>query len=210
MSDVQCPATVLVMRHGDARYPTKGLLTDDPGVLSELGEQQARAAGAALRDDPGVRIAAVYSSTLHRAVQTAELAASVLGVPHRALDGLQELGVGRMAGTAFRDPQVQSVFQAWADGELDLGFPGAETAREGLTRCREALESIADLHRGEGVLVVSHGALMAISLPRLPSPVRQDLLARRFIPNAAPARLRTDADGWVVDDWPGTANPDDV
>ena len=62
---------------GTARPTTRPtLVTDDGGSLSAAGRGQARALGERLR---GERIARVWCSPLSRAVQTAEIAAGVLG-----------------------------------------------------------------------------------------------------------------------------------
>ena len=42
MSDLQCPATLLVARHGDADYPHAKVLSDDGGWLTETGVAQVR------------------------------------------------------------------------------------------------------------------------------------------------------------------------
>ena len=94
MSDLQCPTRVFVARHGEAEYETD-LVCDDGGSLTALGRQQARELGASLS---GERIARVWTSSLSRAVQTAEIAAGVLGVDVVVREGLREYGVGDLAG----------------------------------------------------------------------------------------------------------------
>ena len=91
MSDLQCPARVFLARHGEAEYETE-LLMDHGGSLTTTGRAQARELGEKLRSE---RIAHVYSSTMSRAVQTAELAAGVLGVEVTVREGLVELGARR-------------------------------------------------------------------------------------------------------------------
>jgi broad specificity phosphatase PhoE len=73
---LQCPARIFLARHGEAAYETD-LVTEDGGSLTALGRRQARDLGERLRSE---RIARVWCSPLSRAVQTAELAAGVLGV----------------------------------------------------------------------------------------------------------------------------------
>jgi 2,3-bisphosphoglycerate-dependent phosphoglycerate mutase len=41
MSDLQCPATLLIARHGDADYAVDGVLSDDGGRLTGNGSEQA-------------------------------------------------------------------------------------------------------------------------------------------------------------------------
>ncbi|MEO8555481.1 MAG: histidine phosphatase family protein [Actinomycetota bacterium] len=79
MSDLQCPATLLIARHGDA-------------VQVRVLVEQVRSR----------RVAAVYSSRMQRAVESADLAASQLGLQPIAVDGLQELAVGELAGAVLK------------------------------------------------------------------------------------------------------------
>lgn len=207
VSDLQCAATLLVSRHGDAQYARPGHLSDDGGWLSDLGREQVTALATSLL---GQRVAAVWSSTMRRAVESAELAADLLGVPVRTLEGLQEFSVGDLAGLSFHDSRAQAVFDRWLAGDLDAGCPGGEDGHTLLARYRDAVETIADLHRGERVLVFSHGGVMSLVIPRLSINRRADLAAQRFLPNCVPAELAVDADGWVVRSWPGSTDPDVV
>src|SRR4051794_537580 len=108
MSDLFCAATVIVARHGEAEYERPGVASDAGGSLTQLGRDQARRLGESLRDK---RIAAVWCSDMARAVQTAEIAAGVLGVPVRVRAGLREFAVGRLAGHPISDLDV--VYKQW-------------------------------------------------------------------------------------------------
>jgi probable phosphoglycerate mutase len=99
MSDLQCPATLLIACHGEARYATDGTGSDDGGGLTERGRGQVRHLVEQVR---ARRIADVYSSTMVQAVQSAELASSGLGVRRIATAGLQELSVGENGDAAAR------------------------------------------------------------------------------------------------------------
>ena len=203
MSDLQCPATVLVARHGDADYPHARVLSDDGGWLTETGVEQVRALAASLADR---KVAAVYSSHLQRAVESATVAAEALGVDTRVVAGLEEFSVGLLAGRDHDDPELLGVFEAWKAGHLGTFIPGGESGQQALDRYRGALQEIADLHRGETVLVFSHGGVMSFCLPRLGDNVRDDLAAQMFLPNCAVAELSIDADGVRVLSWPGSAD----
>ena len=201
MSDLFCPATLLVARHADAEYGHPHRLSDEGGWLTDKGREQARTLAEALR---APRVARVFTSTMQRAVESGAVAAEVLGVSVVELDGLQEFSVGALAGREFDDPELASVYKAWRHGDLGRFIPGGETGEEVVARYREALQEIADLHRGETVLVFSHGGVMSFVLPRIATPVRADLVEREFLPNCDPAELEVDADGYRVLSWPGT------
>lgn len=203
MSDLQCPATLLIARHGDAKYAVDGVLSDDGGWLTDLGRAQVGELAETLRSR---RIAAVYSSRMARAVESGQLAASKLGAKPFAVDGLQEFSVGELAGVSYQDPRAQQVFDAWLHGDLAVGCPGAEDGHAVVERFAKALEVIADTHRGETVLVFTHGGAMSLVIPRLSDNARNDLAAQRFLPNCVPAEVEVDADGWRILFWPGTTD----
>ncbi len=198
---LHCPATLFVARHGDATYAHSHVMSDDGGWLSELGRRQVVSCAEGLRSE---RVAAVYGSPLERAAESAGRAAEVLDVGHQVLPGLEEIRVGERAGQPWTDPLMQSVYAAWFAGELDVRVPGAESGREVLARVTEALQLIADQHRGEQVLVFTHGGVMSFVLPRIARNVRDDLAYRKFLPNAVPARVEGGDDGWAVLTWPGS------
>ena len=203
MSDLHCAATLLVARHGDADYPHARVLSDDGGWLTDKGKAQVRDLAESVS---GRRVAAVYTSGLQRAVESGVLAADVLGVASRVVRGLEEFSVGALAGRAHDDPELEGVFEAWKAGHLGTFIPGGESGEEVLDRYRGALEEIADLHRGETVLVFSHGGVMSFALPRMGRNVRSDLAAQMFLPNCGVAEIAIDADDVSIVSWPGSAD----
>ena len=187
MSDLQCPARLLLARHGQAEYESE-LLMDHGGTLTKQGRGQARALGERLRSE---NVAHVYASTLSRAVQTAELAAGVLGVDVTVREGLVEVGVGELIGQPAGSGVYLPLLDKWVAGEVDARFPGGEAGAEIAERVALVLDDLADRHRGETVLVVSHGGAILATLA---------VLARRRgtsqIGNCWYAALERDADGW--------------
>jgi probable phosphoglycerate mutase len=118
------------------------------------------------------RIAGVYSSTMDQGVRSAELAASALGVPSVVADGLQE----------FR--------------------PGGEDGRAVVERFTEAIDQIADTHRGETVLVFTHRRVMSSVIPRVAVNMRNDLASQHLLSSCVAAEVHVDADGWRMVPWP--------
>ncbi len=196
-----------VARHGAAEYPSgDDILSDHGGRLSETGRAQVAALAESLGQS---RIAAVRTSAMGRAVESGDVAAAALGVGTAIVAGLEEWRVGDLAGRSIDDPAAQEVYDAWLAGDLDARIPGAESGREILARYREALEEIADLHRGENVLVFSHGGVMSFVLPRLADNLADDQARGEVLPNAVPVILEAGDDGWFVRSWPGRAATSD-
>ena len=90
MSPLHCAATLLLARHAEAEQAGEPA-ADGGGSLTATGHRQARALGKELA---GRRVAWVYASPLAPALQTAEIAAAVLGVQVTVCSGLRELAAG--------------------------------------------------------------------------------------------------------------------
>jgi broad specificity phosphatase PhoE len=179
---------VFLARHGEAEYETP-LFMDHGGSLTARGRAQARELGEAVR---GERIAHVYCSTISRAVQTAELAAAELGVGVTVREGLVELALGEALGLPADSGFFDETLDAWVAGDVEARAGGSETATEIATRVRRVLDDLADRHRGEAVLVVSHGGTVVATLAVLAfEPGRTSR-----VPNCGYAVLEGDADGW--------------
>jgi probable phosphoglycerate mutase len=201
MSSLHCPARVLVARHGEAEYETD-LVSDDGGSLTSLGRKQARDLGERLA---GERIARVWTSSLSRAVQTAEIVAAALGVDVVVREGLREYAVGALAGSgAHEAAYFERVFRQWAAGDDSAEIAGGERIVETVARVQGVLEEIADEHRGEAVLVISHGGAILATLPQLAGLPRTTGVGVSF-PNCGVMELEADADGWRLTSWDGQA-----
>lgn len=200
MSDLFCPATVIVARHAEAEYESV-LAYDAGGSLTGVGRAQAVALGKSLRDR---RIAAIWCSDMARAVQTAEIAAGVLGVAVRVRSGLREFAIGEYAGRPFSVDLMAPVMRAWERGERGIGCPGAETGADVTARVCAELEQVADQYRGETVLVVMHGGAMMVALPQLATNLPPGFVTGKSTADCGTSELVVDADGWVMRSWNST------
>lgn len=188
-------------RHGEAMYADPTVLSDEGGWLTDLGKDQAGDLGERLRDE---RVAAVYTSRLSRAQETGAIVGDRLRLTPVVVDGVQEFAVGSLAGKPAGDRDSRETFLAWIQGDLDRRWPGAETGTEVVARFADAVDTLADRHRGETVVVVSHGGVMTVGIPNTATNTPQELSRRADIPNCGVAELEVDADGWrLVGDWPG-------
>lgn len=203
MSDPQCPATILVVRHGESEGNVgRRLASVVPGEpLTERGRAQAAALAERLRQR---KVAYVYTSPLRRARQTADILAEAAGVGTATLDGLREFSMGRCEGSEAAEDwaHINEMFLHWLDGALGAAVDGGESGHDVLRRMRDALQEVADLHRGETVVVVSHGGAMGLALPRLTG-VAPDHIRAHPIPNCGLVEVSVHGGGWVLQTWPG-------
>ena len=167
------PTRLLMLRHGQTehsaqrRYSGRGDLP-----LTELGERQAAAAAARLSTMDGV--AAVLSSPMLRARQTAQPVADALGVPLSVHDGLIETDFGAWEGLTFteareRDPDLHT---RWIT-DTSVAAPDGESMDAVHRRVRRALDQLIAEHGGATLAVVTHvtpiKALLRMALDAGPS-----------------------------------------
>lgn len=204
MSDLQCPARILVCRHGEAAFSRSDVLTEEAGFLTALGRQQADALGARLAQE---RVAAVYTSTLARAQETGERLGSLLGLAPLSVEGAQEFAIEDFVGRPVDDNSgVAEVYRRWVSGDLSVGCPGAETGAEIVDRFTTAVDALADRHRGETIVLVSHGGVMSLAITHQLVNASPTLVHQHLLPNCAVVTVEVDADGWrLVGPWPGLA-----
>ena len=134
------------MRHGETDWNAEQRVQGhaDPS-LNARGREQARALAASLA---GERIAAIYSSDLARARETAEIVAEALSLDVRVDAALREFDTGNWTGLTRDEIRRRFPDDARHDGE---------TRDELVARIGAALTQISDEHPGERVLVVTHG-----------------------------------------------------
>jgi probable phosphoglycerate mutase len=197
---VSDPATILVARHADAEYETHHW-ADEGGSLTHAGRVQAHDLGRRLVDRGVVH---VWTSTYARAVQTAEIVASQLGVTVTTREGLREFSVGSFTGSRAEDPFAET-YAAWLAGDLERRLPGGETAAEMRRRMHHVLHEIAEKHPGETVLAVSHGGLMRLTLPLILTREPADPPDR--LGNCALVELTVDDQHWTCVRWPAARTP---
>jgi broad specificity phosphatase PhoE len=117
---------VLLIRHGEPEWVRDGLSVDDP-PLTERGRSQAEALADRLGD---LEVDEIWVSPLRRAQQTAQPAATRLGLEPRTFEWLAEIRAPRWDGTPVE--VVERVFATTWTRPLDElwdGLPGGESFR---------------------------------------------------------------------------------
>lgn len=137
-----------IARHGETDWNLAHRLqgwTDRP--LDDTGRQQARDLAESLS---GVHLDAIYSSTLSRSRDTAQVVAAG-SMMVKSLPGLRERNYGKFQGGSDTDPDYLKRVNAWDDA-----MDGGETLTQLLARTRESLDMIRREHPSGNVLIVSH------------------------------------------------------
>ncbi len=204
MTDLHCPATILLVRHGESEGNIAHRLTAAvPGEpLTERGRAQVAALAQRLRDR---KIAHVYASPLLRAQQTGQVIAEAFGVAMTTTEGVREFSMGRCDGSQADEDwaHIDATFLRWLDGDLSAEVDGGESGAAVVGRFRESLLEIADMHRGETVVVVSHGGTMCLAVPRCTTDVAPDHARTHPMPNCGVAEISIGDHAWALEQWPG-------
>jgi len=152
---------LLLVRHAESEANRRGVWQggDADGILSPLGHlQAARLAERLAAWEPSVQ--RLYSSPLRRAVETAQPIAQRLGLDLVLHPDLREIGVGQVSGLSMEEfrQQFPDVYARWLNKEdLDFTWPGGEQRRAFFHRVSRVVGEILARHRGETVVLVTHG-----------------------------------------------------
>ncbi len=143
--------TVLLIRHGENDYVKKQRLAGRlPGVhLNARGQAQAAALAAALKD---VRLAAVYSSSLERAVETAQPLAAARKLRIVRRKGLLESDLGEWEGKLLKTLRRDKRWAVLQSKPSLFRFPGGESMLEQQARLVAEIETLCALHKPEDVI----------------------------------------------------------
>jgi broad specificity phosphatase PhoE len=155
--------TVILIRHAATAanvsrpYLLQGLRPDSD--LVSLGRSQAWAVASALREYP---VAAVYSSPLRRAVQTAEAVAATCCSAVGKESALAEADVGLWTGLSWQDVERSwpAEYRAFQEDAERHGYLGGENLAQVRDRALPALERLAGRHRSQTIAVVGHGVVL--------------------------------------------------
>jgi broad specificity phosphatase PhoE len=124
--------------------------------LNAAGLEQAHQLAEKLA---GQHFEALYSSDLQRAVKTAEIIGTSLGLAFQTDPRLREINLGVWEGMLARDVR-QEFSAAWEERQrdpLNAHAHGGETLPEVADRLEAAFDDMARYHPAGRVLVVSHG-----------------------------------------------------
>jgi probable phosphomutase (TIGR03848 family) len=149
------PTTIVLVRHGQTGTTGQVLPGRAPGLhLADEGRAQAEVAASLVADGP--EIAAIYTSPLERARETAAPIATAVGQRAVVDKGLLECDFGEWTGeklaTLMKKPEWTTVQRA----PSTFRFPGGESFTEMQTRIVGTLDRLRAKHEGGTIVCVSH------------------------------------------------------
>ncbi|MFF2325699.1 MULTISPECIES: histidine phosphatase family protein [unclassified Streptomyces] len=194
------PSTALLLaRHGQTVWHAENRYAGVSDIgLTEEGHRQAGHLGEWVARHP---VDAIWTSTLTRAIETAQPACWALGIAARREHDLRECDFGEAEGRTLAEFAAEHPERAreYRADPVTHPFPGAEDPRSAAARGTTALRRIADGHPGQRVLVVAHNTLLRLVLCELLSiPLGA---YRRVFPrlrNAAVSEVRIGEEGGAL------------
>ena len=190
------PVRILLARHGETVFNVEGRWqgqSDSP--LTARGLAQARALARALADEP---IAAIYSSDLGRALDTAAEVAKLHQLTVTTDARLREIDTGAWTGKGRTEiaAEFPGGLEAWATQPTSMRLPGGETIFEAQERAlaffAERMPPLAErmpAHAAQTVVVISHGAIGQAILVNAMGGTVQDLWLKQRVDNCQISRL---------------------
>ena len=151
---------IVLVRHGETRWNVEQRIQgqgDSP--LTEAGIEQARAIGRRLAREHFDRLVA---SDLGRAMQTASEIGALTRHAVVADARFRERHFGAGEGMTYReiDERFPGAFSRVREVDPDFAIPGGESRRRFHERVVAGLEALAEEHRGEALVVVTHGGVL--------------------------------------------------
>lgn len=147
---------LILIRHGLPVHEVAAAGRADP-PLSQTGFQQAEAVGAWLAQE---HVDAVYSSTMRRAIQTAEPFARHSGLALTSLEGIVEFD--RNTGEYMPMEQLKRTDYARWRAFVDGGYGNQVDIGAFRARVVDTLEGIIGAHPSQNVAVFCHGGVVNV------------------------------------------------
>src|SRR6266498_3036688 len=153
---------IVLIRHGQSEGNAEGRFgghTRTP--LSELGHRQAKATASILANEV---FAAIYSSDLARAIDTAAALADRIGVAIQPTEAFRERSVGVMEGLTFEEAANRHPDQygALLRRDLDHVLLGGESYRQTLDRASRKLDEVIERYKGSRIAIFTHTGTICI------------------------------------------------
>jgi 2,3-bisphosphoglycerate-dependent phosphoglycerate mutase len=199
---------ILVIRHGETAWNKDARIQGHIDIaLNDTGLRQAQRTAEALAEEA---IAAVYTSDLQRAVQTAQAIAQRLGLAWQAHTGLRERHFGDCQGMTWAalETEQPSVAEAWRRREPAFAPPGGESLLALRERVERTLSELAAPHLGQQIVVVAHGGVLDI-LYRAAARVELQAPRSWALANASINRLLWTPEGLSLIGWGDVSHLED-
>jgi len=160
---------LILVRHGESNATVERILGGEESCtgLSDLGREQASALRNRLEKEEA-NVDVLYSSTMPRAVETAEIIKPALNIRDLFTDAeLVEHRPGEADGKPYDELEELFGRNDYYGRPHSSFAPGAESLQRFHFRVSAALEVLIAKHVGESIMIVCHGGVIDIAIRQL-------------------------------------------
>jgi len=146
---------IIVVRHGETEWNVKEVFRGRIDIeLNETGRKQAELLAEYLSK---VKIEAIYSSPLKRALKTAGTIAHYHKLDVKVADGLTDFNYGEWQGLPHQEvkDKYSQLYAEWINSPQQVKMPGGESLDDVRGKALAVVTSVVSKHKGK-VVLVSH------------------------------------------------------
>jgi alpha-ribazole phosphatase len=155
-------AKLYLIRHGETDYNNELRFQGQIDIpLNQKGIEQAEKVAEFLKDVP---LQVIYSSSLQRALTTAEIIGRAKGIEPQATDALREMSFGIWENMNSKDIQKKYA-KEWKDffaKPANTKIPQGESMSDVQKRAYPVVQQILDEHPEGDVAFVAHGGIIRV------------------------------------------------
>jgi broad specificity phosphatase PhoE len=147
---------LILVRHGQTQWNKDNRALGHADIeLTEEGRRQAQGLALALK---GESVAAIYSSPLRRALETAHAIARFHRGKVEIVDAFIEMDAGELDGLTYEElrDRYGEFLKEWMRDACSLAMPGGECLEDVQRRAWHGVETLAKNHTEDVVVLVSH------------------------------------------------------
>lgn len=183
--------TFLLVRHASCAHVGRSLPGRRAGVhLNDVGRAEAARLAELLARAP---LAALHSSPLERARETAAPLADRLGLAVQVSAALNEVDVGEWSGKSFAELEGEPLWGPWNAFRSGVRPPGGESALEVALRVTDEMQALRRERPDGWVALFSHADVIRTTLAHLAG-MPLDLLLRLEVEPASVSTV-------VLEEW---------
>jgi alpha-ribazole phosphatase len=157
---------LILLRHGETDAAFRGRCYGKLDVaLSVQGQLQISASATLIQP---LKPAAIYTSPLLRAKDTAEVVGQACQLEPIIENGISELDFGDFEGLRYEEAEREypEIFQQWMRHPTKVCFPNGESYDQMVARVVESTSRLKQHHKQETIVVVAHGGVNRIVLAK--------------------------------------------
>lgn len=156
----QC--NLILVRHGQTDWNREGrVMGFNPIPLNTTGREQVARAAEFLKP---LTVAAVYSSPIQRAMESAQLLAEEFSLSVTPFEAVKEINYGDWVNTTFAEIKKADadLYERYQREPSQMQVPGGEAPLHVQERAVAGMQQLIKRHATENVIVVSHADVIKV------------------------------------------------